>query len=151
MVDEKTMTARHELLGETYVMREMTLGQHQKWNALKDGITARAGEAENETQLFMEPSTAGKLLSVILLKEDGSEIEFTLEMAARLTYTQLGQVLQDFFTLNPGLAALLNILVTATLRSSAASEASATGKDPNSGSISPAGPAAENSDYVPPS
>lgn len=145
MVDEKTMTARHELLGRTYVIRELKIKHHIKWNAMQDRIKAMRGEEADTFKLLMEPPVAAEFLSAILLDENEVQVEFTEEMVGELTDAQLGAVLQDFFTLNPVLSNLLTTLLAAILPNSAETVTNEVGEAVNSGSTSSPEPATETS------
>jgi hypothetical protein len=83
--------------------------------------------------LIGSPDSMRKLLQAVLTDEQGQPFTMTAEEYLDMPFTMTGEMIADFFTLNPSLRELTGILLTATL-GLAAEEAASNGTAPSSGS-----------------
>lgn len=130
----------YEIGERVLYQRELTLRAMQRIAAMKDGgfdldKLKKDPSGKLLFDLCADPKAVRNVLSAVLTDEQGYPADLTEAEYDAITLNQMGVIVDDFFTLNPGLTDLLGHLLIASLNSESVRE-NPNGTAPISGSTS---------------
>jgi len=141
MIDKAKQIATYEVGGRVLYMRPLTLQQRQDLERCEawQQITVTS-KSENTMNVMLTAEVLAPICSIVLTDEAGGPVTVTVEETRRWSCDFAMELNEDFFSLNPRLAAFFTTLLIATLNLPGAA-ASLNGKAEISGSTSAASPA----------